>query len=181
MLVVIAVLIGCVSAVIGIKKGFFAVWPVFFNILIAIYIGIMLTPTIVGLAPEIEESGYYGACCVACIAILVFAVLQAVVTIFFSRMYEAASPEILDRIGSAVLGFLSGYLVCSFVVLLIFITPFARHPALKGRKDSTPTAVKSVANACSFVDVISLNCRKDVVDGIINWLIAIEDEPQEQD
>ena len=83
--------------------------------------------------------------------------------------------------GSAVLGFLSGYLVCSFVVLLIFITPLARHSALKGRKDSTPALVKSVSKTCGFIGVISLNCRKGIVDGIVNWLIAIEDEPQEQD
>ena len=174
-----SVLVGAVFAMIGIKKGFYPIWAILFNILISIYLGIMLAPTIVGIIPDIGGSRYHYAGCVAGIAIVVFAVFQTIATSLLTGTCTVSFPKIFSNVGAGILGFLSGYLVCSFALFVICITPFSKEPFMRsicGRDDLAPSAVASVVKVCDFVGALSLQRYDNVAAGVVDWLIMPADE-----
>ena len=176
----LAVSVGIITAFIGVKKGFYTLWALLFNILIAIYLGILLTPSVIGWVPDLTDSGYHQAACVAGIAVIVFAVLQTISMLCVTEDFQPALPELVGRIGAPLLGFLAGYLVTCFLVFVICIMPFAKHPVAKnflGEEKPAPTALASVEKACNFVGIISLQYQQNIVPKVAAWLI----EPQESD
>ncbi len=176
-----AVLVGAVFAMIGIKKGFYPIWAILFNILISIYLGIMLAPTIVGIIPDIGNSRYHYAGCVAGIAIVTFTVLQTIATSFLTGTYDVSFPKIFSSVGAGILGFLSGYLVCSFALFVICIMPFSKEPFIRkvcGQSDLAPSAVASVVNVCDFVGDLSMQHYDNVAAGVVDWLIMPADESE---
>ncbi|MBA7485891.1 hypothetical protein ES707_21443 [subsurface metagenome] len=75
MILLLAVVVGVVFAVIGVRKGFFPMWLVLFNILISIYVGVMLSPTLVAIRPDMEQEPYYLAAFIAVTSVMIFIVL----------------------------------------------------------------------------------------------------------
>ena len=173
MLFWLAVIIGIVTAFIAVRKGFYPIWAIFFNVLIAIHISVLLTPSLVGWVSDITEQGYHQASCVGGIAIVVFAILQTIATLFFIKEdSDIGLPDIIEKIGTPLLGFLTGYLVTSFIIFVICIMPFSKAPcAQKILGKEKPTAVASITISCDFVSVISLHYKQDIAPKVIKWLI----------
>ncbi len=152
-------------------------WMMLFNILISIYLGVMLSPLIVQIRPDMAHLRYYLAACVAVIALMVFVILQVITTSFLAEISESLCPKFFDNVGAGILGFLSGYVVFSFVFLAVCITPFSKQPFMKGfcgDGTSTPTDVKPVVKACDFVAKASMQIYSDKAKGVVKWLTAPE-------
>jgi uncharacterized membrane protein len=155
----LAVLVGVIFAVIGIRKGFFTMWLVLFNILVAIYLAVMLSDLIIQIRSDMDQLRYYLAACVAVIAAMTFVILQTITTSFFAEISECLCPKLFDTIGAAALGFLSGYFAFCFVFLVVCIMPFSKQPFMKGLCGdgaSTPTVAGHIVNACDFVGKASM-------------------------
>lgn len=175
MILVLAILVGVVFAVIGTRKGFFPMWLVLFNILISIYVGVMLSPTLVAIRPDMEQEPYYLAAFIAVTSVMIFIVLGTIAISFFGELGECFCPKIFDTAGAAALGFLAGFCVLSFVYFIVCITPFSEKPFMKGVCGdglSAPAGVKPVVKACAFVSSISLQPHYrspecDVVDCLV--------------
>ena len=169
----LAILAGVAFAVIGIKKHFDSMWIILFNILIAIYLSIMLTPTIIGLISDVKDMGYNRAICVVGIATIVFAILHTIVVNYIIDLDEISFPKLFSNIGTGSLGFLAGYIVCSFFFFVIGIMPFTKHQLVKdifGNDGIAPTAVRSVEKVCNFVGAASLQADNSANAKIIDWL-----------
>ena len=109
MLFFIAILVGLLMAILGAKKGFYAFWALLFNILISIYLGVMLTPVVIGLITKEEVSSYYCAGCIAGLAVLIFSVLQSITFFVLIKKFKILFPKVMDSIGGGILGWrLSG-------------------------------------------------------------------------
>ena len=176
-----AVIVGIITAFIAVKKGFYPAWAVLFNILISIHVSILLTPSLVGWISDITESGYHQASCVAGVAIVVFVILQTIASLYVIKKgdYTVTLPHIFEKIGTPLIGFLSGYLVSSFLIFVICIMPFSKHPAAQtifGKDKPAPTAVASITKACDFISVVSLHYKQDIVPKVVDWLIKPADE-----
>ena len=172
-----AVVAGVIFAVIGIRKSFFPMWAMLFNILVSIYLSIMLSPLIVQIRPDLEQLRYYLAACVAVIAIMIFVILQVITTSFLADISESLCPKFFDNIGAGILGFLSGYVVFGFVFLVICIMPFSKLPFMKGFCGdgvSTPAGVKPVVKACDFIASASMQCYPNKAGVVVKWLTAPE-------
>jgi len=176
-----AVVAGVIFAVIGIRKSFFPMWAMLFNILVSIYLSIMLSPLIVQIRPDLEQLRYYLAACVAVIAVMVFVILQVITTSFLAELSESLCPRFFDNIGAGILGFLSGYVVFGFVFLVICIMPFSKLPFMKGFCGdgiSTPTGVRPVVKACNFVATASMQIYSDTAGGVVDWLTAPQSDSE---
>jgi len=179
---VLAVLVGVVFAVIGIRKGFFPMWLVLLNILISIYAGVMLSPTLVAIRPDMEQARYYLAGFIAVTSVLLFAVLETIALSFFGEVGECCCPKLFDTAGAGVLGFLVGFCIVSFVYFILCIMPFSQKPSMKGFFGdglSTPAGAKGVVKACDFVSYISLQpyCGyEEVATDVIDWLLVQDHE-----
>ena len=174
-----AVVAGVIFAVIGIRKSFFPMWAMLFNILVSIYLSIMLSPLIVQIRPDMDQLRYYLAACVAVIAVMAFIILQVIKTSFLAQISESLCPRFFDNVGAAILGFLSGYVVFSFVFLAVCIMPFSEPSFMKGILGdgvSTPSGAKPVVKACNFVAKASMQCYSDTAVEVVDWLTAPDEE-----
>ncbi len=184
MILLLAVVVGVVFAVIGARKGFFPMWFVLFNILISIYIGVMLSPTLVAIRPDMEQEPYYLAAFIAVTSVMIFIVLGTIAISFFGELGECFCPKVLDTVGAAILGFLGGFCVLSFVFFIVCIMPFSKTPSMKdvcGDGTLTPIGVKGVVKACDFVSTVSLQPHGDThkrVRKVVDWLVR-SDYPHE--
>jgi len=173
----LAIIGAVIFAWLGVRMGFYMAWQSLFNSLIALYVGVMLTPRLVGLVPDIGASGYHAAACVTGIAVLVFILLETVTACFLTGISDVVFPRIFQTIGAAALGFVLGYVVVSFVLFIIYVMPFSRASFMRYvfPPGQQPVCVAAVTHACGFVDSISLQYRKDAIADVVDWLTA---EPQ---
>lgn len=124
----IAILAGIGFVWLAVRLGFYETWILFFNVLVSIYLGIFLTPTIVSFAPASGEFASYG---VALSMIVLtggcFAVLQGLSYVFLTGQFSISFPRLFDIPFSGLLGFITGFLTLSFAALVVTATPLAQH------------------------------------------------------
>lgn len=186
MLFWIMVLVGILFAVAMIRKGFFTTWAILFNIIISIYLGVMLEPAIIEILPDVGNSGYHHAICLLVIAILSFTILQTIAVTFLIGTYEVTFPQIVNSIGSGLLGFISGYLVCGFVLFVLCVGQFSNIAFVEkicGQGRVKAVAKGPVVKVCSFVAAVSFQDstgNQEVIDGLLSTEYEIEPEAHEE-
>lgn len=181
MILYLGIIFGVIFAGAAIKKGFYAMWPILFNLGIAIYLGVMLTPAAAKIIPTVNrwEYGYAGS--IAAIAVVAFVILHVLTLAFFAAAHTISLPKILNGVGAALLGFLSGLLVWGFVCLLVLIAPISQNNFVKQYdlgKQLLDASERSVVQVCNLVNNLSMQNNSRSVDQVIDWLLGIEDEPQ---
>lgn len=120
------ILVGGFFVWLAIGRGFYEMWTMLFNIVIAIYAALYLTPVIVELVPAAGDTAYGNAMMLLVLAGAIFAILHVISLTFLTGQFKVSFPKIFDNLGAGILGFLAGLLVWSFVVLLISVTPFGK-------------------------------------------------------
>ena len=181
MLFWVAVLAGGGFAYLGIKKGFFPMWAITFNILVSVYLSVMLLPVIEAIIPDNGGQAYFYNCALSLliIGILVFVVLQTIASNYFSGGFQVSFPVIFNNIVAAILGFISGYLICCTVLVIISIMPFTSQSSIANKilgPQNLPAAVtKPVIGACDFIGVASMQVWPDVAqDAVDDFLVQRE-------
>ena len=124
------IVVGGLFVVWGIKKGFYETWVTLFNTVIAIYLAIFLRPTVAPLTQAAADTPYNNVLIVLAIFVAAYAILSGLSYIFFTSQFDVPFPRVLDIIGSGIIGFFNGFLIWSFVCLLITLTPIAKEQAL---------------------------------------------------
>jgi len=119
----IGILIGLGFAFYGFRRGFYDMWVILFNIAISLYLGIFLWPTITEYFPLLEKTSLHIAMTVLITSTIVFTILQSLASLLLIGQFAVILPKILDSLGAAILGFLTGMLLWSFVSLVITLTP----------------------------------------------------------
>ncbi|MGA2916099.1 MAG: CvpA family protein [Sedimentisphaerales bacterium] len=173
-LIIIAV--GLVFALIGYRKTWYPSWTCLFNLLIAVYVSIMIAPQVVDKIPLIRS--YLDDYSYAVFALAVAVVIFVVMNLFSFRYFTSAStvpfPKILDSVGAAVLGFLTGSLIVGFLLFLITITPLSHYSFVKSvAQGKQPDACGNyvVIASCSLVHDISLQPIPDAIEKQLELII----------
>ena len=132
MVLLAGILVGGLCIWFAIRIGFYETWSMLFNIVIAIYVALFLMQPIVDILPE-EASNI--PCCDALtlivLAIGAFLILQGITYILFTSQFNVTFPKIFDILFAGLLGFFGGFLLLSFAVLLIFLTPFGTYAGIE--------------------------------------------------
>lgn len=123
-----AILLGGVFAYIGLKKKFFVMWSMLFNLLVSIFLGVMFLPLISNLTPDIGENGYFLSVCMFVLTALFFFTLHVIVKMYLIASDSGVFPVVIDQVGAGILGFLFGYMACCFVFFVLSVMPIAKHP-----------------------------------------------------
>lgn len=121
----VAILIGGLMAWLGLRKGVFVMAAAAFNILISIYAGLLSTPLVLKTSPGLETSGYYAALCMLFLIIACFVLLQGICYYFFLRGADIVFPDLFDKAGGGLLGFVSGYVLTGILCLAVCMMPFS--------------------------------------------------------
>jgi hypothetical protein len=181
MITVFAILIAAVFACVGLKKKFFVMWAMVFNLIISIYLSVMLVHAIGKATPDIGESGYFLASCLIALAALFYAIFHVIVKFYIIGNNVIEFSVLFDRIGAPVLGFLFGYLACCFILFALGIMPIAKHEFITnvlGDKTLASIASPPVKRACAFTGYATLQCYPVKSGEIIDWLMTVSDEQQ---
>lgn len=128
----LGILVGASFGWFGYKRGFYESWALLFNILISIYLAVFLGPIIADKISISGSSAYNNAMCMIVTAIVSFLILHGLSYTFLTSQFIVPFPKIFDTAGAGLLGFLAGFLVWSFLVLLVSATPISKSNFVKG-------------------------------------------------
>lgn len=116
----------------AIKIGFYEMWAMLFNIVIAVYAALFLAQPIFNFLPE--EAGNIPCCDALALIVLAtgaFLILQGITYILFTSQFKVTFPKIFDILFAGFLGFFAGFLLLSFAALIIFLTPFGAYAGIE--------------------------------------------------
>jgi len=126
----IGILIAAGFAYSAIKLGFYHAWTMLFNVAIAVYVGIQLGPAIEEFVPA--TSGQYGrTLAVLTAGVGTFLILHGISYVFLIGQFEVTFPRGFNTLVAGLLGFLAGFMIWSFAVLVVCTTPFSERAFVK--------------------------------------------------
>jgi len=125
------ILTGVIFAYLVVKTGFYEAMVMLFNIAISVYLAVYLRPILVNV-PAIGDAPCGDALSMFGTAIATFLILHSISYTFLTGQFTITFPRVFDTLGAACSGFLAGFLVWSFVTLIICITPVSQYYVMKG-------------------------------------------------
>lgn len=127
----IAVLVGAVFVWLAVRVGFYQSWGLLFNVVVSIYVAIFLAPAVADWAPASGGASGYGlTLSLVALAGGCFAILYGLSYVFLTGQFRIPFPKVLDVLVAGALGFMAGFLVLSFVALVVTLSPLAQHKVL---------------------------------------------------
>jgi hypothetical protein len=172
----IGVLIAAGFAYSSIKLGLYQAWTLLFNILIAVYLGVRLGPTVEELVPMGGQ--YCRTLAVLATGLGTFLVLHGISYSLLIGQFEVTFPRGVNMLGSGLLGFLAGFLLWSFAMLVMCTTPFCEKEFMKeigfSSKGFEETRMKPyLAWWCNLVDkLVAVEDSQTSVEQTINNLLT---------
>jgi len=118
-------ILALVLAAMTTKKGLYETWTLFFNVAIAVYLGLTLGPVLKGLLGVEGRGGEVFV--ILGTAVICLTVLYLFSYVIFLSQFHVTFPKVLDTVGGALLGFLTGLLIWSFVAFLICVSPLSQY------------------------------------------------------
>jgi hypothetical protein len=184
MLACLILIVSSILAFVGFKKGFYVMFATLFNLMFAIFISVLSTRLFVSLSPGFEHSGYYAAASILLMFGLIFGLLQTVAWIFFFRYREDYFPALFDKVGSVILGFLCGYVVCILLILALCVTPCSKRGKMNWLCDHEKMQRRGktgVVTVCKFLAEYSLQCFiGDRAEQEIDFLLKLDRSVEEK-
>ena len=171
MFLLLTIVAGVVGAVLGRRAGFVTVWVFLFNLLIAIYVSLMLSPTLIGYVPLLNSSRYYHALILLFVVLLTFLICHNFVSMFLAQSFSVGVPRFFNNFFAAVTGFVAGHFACGFILFIIGVTPVAGISFMKQLSEtSLAQAVEPpVLCATQIIGTISFQCERQERGQVIEW------------
>lgn len=168
-----AILAGILFAWLAVRAGFYETWALLFNVVVSIYIAIFLAPLAAALTPA---SAYGMAFTMLVLAGGCFAILHGLCYVFLTGQFSVRFPRFFDILLAGALGFAAGFLIMSFVALVITVTPLAEH-GLVGSLALDPKSpgpnVSGLAWCCNRVHAVAgFDSSEEATPGAIERLLA---------
>ena len=168
------ILVGGLFAYFALKKGLYEMWALGFNIIISIYLAVFLGPVVADIIPT-GAAAYDKAVTMLATAAACFLILCGISYTLITGQFSISFPKIVDVVGAGLFGFLIGFLVWSFISLLIMATPITNNTLAKeiGFDSQTQqTSVSYVSWWCNTVNrVVSSGDGKQATQQAIGWLM----------
>lgn len=163
------------------KYGFASMWISLFNLLISIYLGIMLTPTIVGFIPAFSEV-YYKVICSFVVTVIVFVILKSVVYFYLEHALDAVMPELFSKIAGGVAGFFMMLIILNFLIFNGFAiaSNVIKSNDMKFQSDFKKSS-SMVLSSCNLIHGLAGQPKYDAPEQIIGWYKYNPEEKKESD
>jgi len=139
----------------AVKIGFYETWVTLFNIVISIYIAIFLSPVILDVVPEAKNMPCCNALALSVSAVGTYLILYGITYIFLTGQFKVTFPKVFDILIAGVLGFLAGFLVLSFIALLITTTPVSQNRFLRQVGFNRDSQQANITYICWWCDLVN--------------------------
>lgn len=150
----LAVLIGALFVAISVECGFFASWIMFLHIILAIYVAMFLTPTLVDAVPAISSTSCGYALALVAIAAATLAVGYGICHVGLGGEIGLEFPAAFDTLGAGLLGFMTGFLLSSFLTFALCLTPWSQSSFCKNNGFDGRSQETNMAYLCHCCDVL---------------------------
>lgn len=127
----IGILVGVLFAYFAVKIGFYETLIMMFNVVISVFLGIFLGPTIANI-PVVADTPFCNILSILTITAVAFLILHGISFVFLTGQFNIPFPKVLDVIGAGFLGFLGGFLIWSFITVLVCVSPISQNAFVKG-------------------------------------------------
>jgi hypothetical protein len=158
--IIISLIVAVLFGLWGYGKKLFPVWAFAFNVIIAVYLGVMLTPSILEPAGEMLKSlgTYTNVTVMLAVAIIYFVIAQFLSTNYLTGTYCVSFNKAANNAGGLILGFAGGFLIANFVLFVIAASPLKEISWVEKciPADMEKTSGKQIVKACKFVSGFSL-------------------------
>jgi len=177
----IGILFGIFFALVGLKLGFYEILTMFFNVLMSVYLGIFLGP-VIAASNLGDRLLYANSIWMLIVGVGTFLVLFVISYFLFTSQFKIPFPKVFDIGVSGVLGFLTGFLVWSFLSMLVLVMPISQDSALAKIGFSKETQQSNLSYVYKFSDTIngfvsSKDNEQSTEEVIENLLKVQEKEP----
>ncbi|MGA2678838.1 MAG: CvpA family protein [Sedimentisphaerales bacterium] len=154
----IGIFIAVLFAYSAIKLGFYHAWTMLFNLLVAVYIAVRIGPVLEEFFPAAVNGQYGKTLSLLATGTGTFLILQGIAYVLLIGQFEVTFPRAVNIIGSGLMGFMAGFLICSFATLIICTTPFSQQQYVKeiglDTKTFEETKMQSyLVGLCKFMDI----------------------------
>ena len=149
------ILVGGLFIWFAVKIGFYEMWATLFNIVISIYIAIFLSPVILDVVPEAKNMPCCNALALLVSAIGTYLILYGITNIFLTGQFKVSFPKMFDILFTGVLGFLAGFLVLSFLALLITTTPISQNRFVRQLGINRNSQQANISYICWWCDLVN--------------------------
>ena len=145
MLFGVAMAVGGLFAWNAVQIGFFNTWIMFFHVLLAVYLAIFLAPVMASDTTAVVTTSWGFALTMICIVIATLSIGYGICFLCLSGRFHVAFPKTFDTLVAGFVGFLTGFLVLSFITLTMSLSPlsqfgFCKAMDLEMTQQSTNTA-----------------------------------------
>ena len=150
----VSILAGGFFAWLAVRIGFYESLALLFNIIISIYIAVFLTPVILDTFPSAGDVPYCYALALVFTAVGAFLVLFGITYVFLTGQFKVSFPKIFEILFAALLGFFTGFLVLSFVALIITATPVSQYRLVQKIGLNRQAQQSNIEYICWWCDLV---------------------------
>ncbi len=148
----LSVLVGGLFAWIAVQIGFYATWIMLFNLVLSAYVAIFLSPVLVATIPAATETPYGYALILLCTASATLLIGYGTCYALLSGRLRAEFPRLFNNVGGGLMGFLSGFLIFSFLSFAVCLTPLADIDTFKSLGFEARSVTTSTSYVCWWCD-----------------------------
>ncbi|OQA02485.1 MAG: hypothetical protein BWY69_01072 [Planctomycetes bacterium ADurb.Bin401] len=155
----IAIIVAAVFAFWGYHKRLYPAWAFLFNVMVAVYLAVMLTPTIL----QSNSAGgiilnllgpWANSAVLLTIAALYLAVSQLASHFYLTNTYCISFPKWVDFGGGIVFAFLGGYILANIMLFALANTPLESNKYTS--KIIPDNSGKTLIRTCRYISSLSL-------------------------
>lgn len=171
-----AIFCGLACGALGRKLDCVFMWSVLLHTLLAIYLSVMLSPTLAGFFPALNDRNWLVLAMAAAAAILFVGVSMLSFKLLSSALnYQL--PSLWDQCGAALCAFVAGFLAVNFVFFLFAVAPgtnsLSKTPDEAAASLHRHASAKHIATTCHLVSSLSLQGNPGS-HPVIDWLLENE-------
>jgi uncharacterized membrane protein required for colicin V production len=171
----LSIFLGGLFIWLGVRMGFYEIWTVLFDTVVSIYTALFLTPVILEVIPVAGVSSYGLALTLLVTAFSSFLILSGISYVFLTSQFKVSFPKTFDILLAGFLGFLTGFLVSSFISLAITVTPFARNRIVSTMGFNRLSQQPNISYVCWWCDavnsIVSMPDNRTTSIQIVNHLL----------
>jgi hypothetical protein len=184
MILLIGLFVGLICGLAGAKKaGFVSGWTTLLNASVAIYLGVYITPIVVGSVSIVGQQPY-GPVLTALIASVALFVILSTITSAVTGDLKIAMPKLVETLGGGAIGFVSGMLLWGFVCLLLEISPLADSSVVKDTcRDPAEISQMwkgSVGTSITVLNAVTLQANAEPLPDMVEAMKAVA-KPKEKE
>jgi len=176
------VIVGCGVALAWVARehSFALMWGAAGQLILAVFLSVVLTrPIVVSVGGENAETFFYAATLLM-LCLMFFLAMFVAMKQFMPNIIQIRFPVVVDRVVAMMLGFVTGALVASLLLVSIGLTPLASLPIgiqLAGGENLAQTTGGPVRLACILVGHLSFQSEPLIGNQALQALLDLSQQP----